>query len=226
MTRKPVDQIIILLSMALLFSLFAISAYKDDTPRSPRTYHDKTEIIPPPVKYKYPEYNQTVAYISNWLLPNIIGNLQITYEYTRHQSLGYYYITAYCPAECGYTGSNYPTGWMTASGTICHRADYENRLTEPTTCAISRSIHSFGDLFYLPDFDRVFIAEDTGSAVKGKHLDLFYEEYSDVRSFPTGWYEAFTVEYITDTTTTNQIKEAMKWGKGTCFETSGGQKHG
>lgn len=225
MTKKPVDQIIILLSMAFLFSYFGIIAYRDDTPRSPRENHDKTEIIPPPEKYVYPEYNRTVAFFNNWLEPNILGNLQITYEYTRHQSLGYYYITAYCPAECGYNGSNYPTGWRTASGTICHRADYENRLTEPTTCAISRSVHSFGDLFYLPDFDRVFIAEDTGGAVKGKHLDLFYFEYYDVQTFPTGWYETFTVEYITSTTTTNEVRRASEWGRNTCFQdTPGGTK--
>lgn len=108
-------------------------------------------------------------------------------------SLGYYYITGYSPQECG--GS-----WTTASGATCHRSSYEDRLTIPTTCAIDKSLHNFGDLFYIPAFDRVFIAEDTGSAVKGKHLDLFYEEYADVVSFPTGYYEVFSVEYIYGTT--------------------------
>lgn len=111
-------------------------------------------------------------------------------------SLGKYFITAYCPAECGYNGYNYPRGWTTASDIICHRANYSNRYTEPTTCAIDRKIHSFGDLFYIEEFDRVFIAEDTGSAVKNKHLDLFYIEYSDVVSFPTGYYETYSVECV------------------------------
>ena len=113
---------------------------------------------------------------------------KLTFNRMRLTSLGYYYITAYCPYECG--GS-----WSTASGVTCHRADYDHRLTEPTTCAISRSIHSFGEEFYLPDFDRTFIAEDTGSAVRGYHLDLFYEDYADVLSFPTGYYEVFAVEW-------------------------------
>lgn len=120
----------------------------------------------------------------------------VTYKEMKLTSLGTYYITAYCPSECGYNGHNYPKGWETASGAICHRASYEYRLSEPTTCAISRKVHKFGQVFYIKEFDRTFTAEDTGSAVKGKHLDLFYEDYSDVCSFPTGYYEVFAVEWV------------------------------
>ena len=121
---------------------------------------------------------------------------KLTYKEMELTYLGRYYITAYCPSECGYNGENFPCGWTTASGEICHRADYEHRLTEPTSCAISRSVHSFGDEFYLPDFDRTFIAEDTGSGVQGRHLDLFYEDYEDVVSFPTGYYDVYAVEWV------------------------------
>ena len=118
-----------------------------------------------------------------------------TYTIMHKDYIGTYFITAYCPSECGYNGENYPTGWTTASGEICHRADWEDRLWEPTTCAVDRSIHSFGDMFYIEEFDRVFIAEDTGPGVNGRHLDLFYEEYDDVISFPTGYYAVYSVWY-------------------------------
>lgn len=121
---------------------------------------------------------------------------KFTYKKMELTYLGRYFITAYSPSECGFNGYNFPAGWTTASGEICHRADYDHRLTEPTSCAISRSIHSFGDEFYLPDFDRTFIAEDTGSAVQGRHLDLFYEDYEDVVSFPTGYYDVYAVEWV------------------------------
>ena len=52
-----------------------------------------------------------------------------------------------------------------------------------------------GEYFYIEEFDRVFISEDTGPGVQGKHLDLFYEDYDSVLSFPTGYYEVFSVEY-------------------------------
>ena len=118
-----------------------------------------------------------------------------TYTIMHKDYIGTYFITAYCPSECGYNGENYPTGWTTASGEICHRADWEDRLWSPTTCAIDRSIHSFGDMFYIEEFDRVFVAEDTGPGVNGRHLDLFYEEYDDVISFPTGYYDVYSVWY-------------------------------
>lgn len=126
-------------------------------------------------------------HLSNKML-DIMKNAKITITIMKKESLGWYFITAYCPAECG--GS-----WETASGATCHRADWENRYSEPTTCAISRSVHSFNELFYIEEFDRVFISEDTGPGVQGKHLDLFYEDYDSVISFPTGYYEVFSVEY-------------------------------
>ena len=98
-------------------------------------------------------------------------------------SLGTYYITGYTSIECG--GST-----MTASGATCHKGN-------PTTCAIDSKLHDFGDLFYIAEFDQVYVAEDTGSAVKGKHLDLYFwdDEYNYALSI-TGYYEVFAVEYV------------------------------
>lgn len=98
-------------------------------------------------------------------------------------SLGTYYITGYTSIECG--GST-----MTASGATCHKGN-------PTTCAIDPKLHDFGDLFYIAEFDQVYVAEDTGSAVKGKHLDLYFwdDEYNYALSI-TDYYEVFAVEYV------------------------------
>lgn len=108
------------------------------------------------------------------------------------ESLGKYYITAYSPQETG--------SWVTASGIKLHRASWENRYTEPTTCAVDPKLHKIGKngtLFYLPDFDRVFIAQDTGRLVKKKHLDLAYTDLKSVKSFPTGKYQTFKVKSMT-----------------------------
>lgn len=198
MTEKPFDQIVILLSLAFLFSLFAlIGSWKTPRPltREPETKQINTE-PPEPEKYDYPKSNPKINYFVNWYKPTHFVRETRTEVETEYQYLGYYYLTAYCPQECGFNGSNYPTGWRTASGAICHRAEEENRLTEPTTCAIDRKYHSFGTVFYIPYFDRTFIAEDTGSAVKGYHLDLFYEDYGSMAAFPTGYYEVYSVTYI------------------------------
>ena len=165
-------------------------------PSRPAEYMPKPTITPTPTptaqQLFYKEFIDTVE------------NEEIVVEAIEYTYIGTYFITAYCPWECGYNGENYPAGWRTASDTICHRADYNHRLTEPTTCAIDRYYHSFGDLFYIEEFDRVFVAEDTGSGVKGHHLDLFYEDYDDVISFPTGYYTVYSVEYVTKTITARE----------------------
>ena len=141
------------------------------------------------------------------LLNEIVG-LDIKYCTVEGDFLGYFFITAYCPSECGYIEyadgtDNFPCGWITATDTICYRADEEHKLTEFTTCAADpRFFHvgaEDGQTFYLPDFGRVFIAQDTGSAVLGNHLDLFYEDYGSVLNFPTGYYPTYTAEIVTHT---------------------------
>ena len=112
---------------------------------------------------------------------------------TKLTSLGTYYITGYTSVECG--GST-----TTASGTTCHKAaSVADSINNPTTCAIDPALHDFGDVFFLESFG-YFIAEDTGSAVKGKHLDLYFwdHEYGYALSI-TGYYTVYAVEYIEGT---------------------------
>lgn len=190
-SNTRIDKVIIFLSVILLFALFIklavtpVVLVKDRYTTLPYVKQAETKWIRPIPQYK----TQTLSEEYN-----------DTYIIIHKESLGYYYITAYCPHECGYVEysdgtDNFPAGWRTASGEICHRADWENRLYEPTTCAISRSHHSFGDMFYIEEFDRVFVAEDTGPGVQGKHLDLFYETYEEMSEFPTGYYEVYSVWY-------------------------------
>lgn len=175
-----------------MFSLFAFLGIcgKSKPTAISREHSLKVEYIPPvePLQYEYTRYEPEDVYYDNWYKPTHLIHETVTRCELVYTSLGNYYLTAYSPQETG--------SWGTASGTTLHRADYDNRLTEPTTCAIDRSLHHFGDLFYIPAFDRVFVAEDTGGAVRGKHLDLGYTDLESVWSFPTGYYEVYAVEYV------------------------------
>lgn len=103
--------------------------------------------------------------------------------------VGTYYITAYCScSKCCWPSTN-----MTASGTTCH---YEDNPREPTTCAIDRKLHSFGDTFYLKSEGRMYVAEDTGSAVKGKHIDLYFPDHSYVQSYGSHYETVYTVKTV------------------------------
>lgn len=185
MTQKKIKLIKTSLALALSFSCIFRTGVIGDVKEKVFNPKNKLPVLPVEQKIKIPKHERQKPF-NNFLLR--MEGISFTVTIINKESLGWYFITSYCPAECG--GS-----WQTASGETCHRADWEDRLYEPTTCAIDRNVHSFGDLFYIEEFDRVFIAEDTGSAVLGKHLDLFYEDYDDVLSFPTGWYEVFSVSY-------------------------------
>ena len=113
-------------------------------------------------------------------------------------SLGTYYVTGYTSWELG--GSV-----QTASGATCHKAaSIEDSFFNPTTCAadVWGGYHDFGDILYLEDFG-YFVVEDTGSAVKKKHIDLYYgltyEENQEALTI-TGYYEVFSVDYVYGTT--------------------------
>lgn len=47
------------------------------------------------------------------------------------------------------------------------------------TIAVDPSIIPLGTRVYIPKFDRVFIAEDTGSAIKGHRIDIFMATEDD-----------------------------------------------
>lgn len=184
--------ITLILSIIMLITLFGNLAYN--------TRHSSTIVK----NIHVPETTTEVTKIELSHVEDKYVPVLYTYYEMELTSLGTYYLTAYCPHECGYKeysdgSNNYPVGWRTASGEICHRADWAYRLSEPTTCAISRSVHNFGDEFYIPEFDRTFIAEDTGPGVQGRHLDLFYESYDEMASFPTGYYEVYAVTWVEKT---------------------------
>ena len=108
------------------------------------------------------------------------------------EPLGKYYITAYSPQETG--------SWITASGIKLHRASFENRYTEPTTCAVDPKLHKIGKngvKFYIEEFDRVFIAQDTGRLIKGRKIDLAYTDLKSAKAFPTGKYQTYRVVSVT-----------------------------
>ena len=198
MSRRELLTFFIVTLALTAFTLLSINNNKAKTPKNVLQARDKTiikvTVTPTPTNTPTPtpKPNRVTKYHKYYLKP-CIDEIPLTCYKLELSNLGKHFITAYSPQECGYNGSNFPKGWTTASDTICHRAEYSKRYIEPTTCAIDRRLYRFGDLFYIAEFDRVFIAEDTGSAVKNKHLDLFYENYSDVVAFPTGYYTVYSV---------------------------------
>ena len=91
--------------------------------------------------------------------------------------IGRYYITAYSHIE---TGSK-----ITASGGKVHYGTI-------TTCAADPKYHKFGE--YLEVNGRIYRVEDTGSAVRKKHLDLYEPSMKKLDNY-TGYQTVYRVEF-------------------------------
>lgn len=84
-------------------------------------------------------------------------------------SLGIFTVTAYCKCEkcCG-RWSDYPT----ASGT---------QPTEGRTIAVDPSVIALGEKVTIDG--TTYIAEDTGSAIKGNRIDMYFDSHAEAVAY-------------------------------------------
>lgn len=165
--------------------------------------HHDVESLKPPVK----EPERPKMKEPNKILLKLYS-LEIHYQTMEFEYVGRHFITAYCPEECGYNGNNYPTGWRTSSDTICH---YSNDWEIPTTCAIDRGFHKYGEVIlvgdpYDPNNRKIYITEDTGPGVKGLWIDCFVETMDEVRRWDTRYDSVWNVTYIDHTITVGEMQ--------------------
>lgn len=95
------------------------------------------------------------------------------------EPIGRYYITAYSHME---TGSK-----ITASGSTCHKG------TITTAAADVPKYFHFGDYVYVEGFG-LYRIEDTGSAVKKRHLDLYEPEMKKLDGY-TSYRQVYRVTF-------------------------------
>lgn len=75
-------------------------------------------------------------------------------------------VTGYCPGPpC--VDPKWADG-MTAAGTPARRG----------VCAADWDVFPKGTVFFVPQYGKCRV-EDTGSAVKGKHIDLYFDTYDE-----------------------------------------------
>ena len=150
---------------------------------SPREKEEAPETRPE--KYINPAIGEALQ------LRNSYNGIEVTYTVILTEYLGHYFITAYSDEE---TNSR-----ATASGIEVH---YSEDNFEPTTCAIDRNYHRFGELFMIDG--HVYIAEDTG-AFRGLWIDCFVETMEEVRAWDTGYKSVYSVEYETRETEKREV---------------------
>jgi len=196
---RTVNTLLLLSFMLINQAILTIPYARDDHRPKKKDIAGKFET------FHNPEIEEEVrrpneAIIGEAKLRNVWNDITVTYTTIELDYLGRYFITAYCPEECG--GS-----WMTSSGATCH---YSDTWSEPTTCAIDRNYHRFGEYLAIDFGDgdlKTYVTEDTGPGVRGLWIDCFVVTMDEVRAWPTGWKPVYSVTYVTKTLNKNERME-------------------
>lgn len=175
--------------------------YMKNPPEYKQGFTPKDFEVPLPkyqVEFKQKQKINRLPQFDGWFeMRSRMYDVPLSYNYIEYEYLGMYFVTAYCPEECGFNGSNFPKGWTTASDTICH---YSDDWKTPTTCAIDRNYFSFGEYLMIghPDSEdkKIYVTEDTG-AFRGRWIDCFVETMYEVDTWATGYYPVYSVEFKT-----------------------------
>ncbi|MDN5324673.1 MAG: hypothetical protein PWP02_383 [Thermosipho sp. (in: thermotogales)] len=96
---------------------------------------------------------------------------------------GSFKITFYTPWDDGKI-PEHPTFKLTRTGKVAR---------EWVTAAVDPSIIPLGSLIYIPAFKKIFIAEDTGSSIKGNRIDIYIEDVYAARKNSIKEYEIYVL---------------------------------
>lgn len=188
--------IVVLLGLAITFTARGIHRYstiqQSVEPEKPVTTYVCIATPTPiptatPIPNKYIEFHKTN-------FKKKFDEVSVVAVYPEFEYIGDYFITAYCPEECGYRvysdgSDNFPNGWITATGTVCHR---EEEWWNPSTCGINTKYLNYGDILYIDG--KVYVAEDTGY-VTMPLIDLFMPSYEQMMTHGSHWTDVYRVSY-------------------------------
>ncbi|WP_296644101.1 3D domain-containing protein [Romboutsia sp. 13368] len=120
--------------------------------------------------YKLVQKNTSVTilgYEGDWTKVSIddeVGYIYSTYVSEGEPTKESFNLENATPLEVKATA--YAGDTITSTGTV-PKAGY--------TIAVDPSVIPYGTRVYIPEFDKVFVAEDCGSAIKGNRIDIFME---------------------------------------------------
>ena len=119
-------------------------------------------------------------------IPETVATEPPTEQKEEWTSLGTFKLTAYCPCEdcCGYWATIRPTDEngnpivYTASGAIAEAG---------TTIAVDPNIIPYGSKVKIND--HIYIAQDTGGAIVGNCVDIYFDNHQEALVFGVQYAE-------------------------------------
>ncbi|QJA08435.1 SH3 domain-containing protein [Romboutsia sp. CE17] len=104
-----------------------------------------------------------VSYEEDWV--KVVHNDKVGYVHSKYVSEGSSKETSVEYTKMNVKATAYAGDTITSTGTT----------PKWGTIAVDPEVIPYGTKVYIPEFDKVFIAEDTGSAIKGNKIDIFMD---------------------------------------------------
>lgn len=186
MNNTDFERIIVIASISLIFALYGVLAIRTSN-YIPEVADEHTESYVPNYHLVYLEHTKLKV-----LMYSIPKEIEYAGQFEEEVSeemnclmyatipIGRYYITAYNHEE---TGSK-----KTASGTTCHEGTISTAAGD-----VWGGYFKFGD--YIEVDSRIYKIEDTGSAVRKKHVDLYFSSYKEMARYGSNWQNISRVEF-------------------------------
>ena len=177
-----IDRCVILSALAMLCILYGVLALGPDIVEI-QEEETVIEVVPAVIEVEPEPWKPSIEkeiktyYFERDTTEDHIDEVQTALFYAT-VPIGRYYITAYSHME---TGSK-----ITASGSTVHQGII-------TTCAADPKYHRFGE--YLEIGGRIYRVEDTGSAVKKRHIDIYIPELKKVQRYNSHYETIYKVEF-------------------------------
>ena len=97
------------------------------------------------------------------------------------QYLGNFKLTAYCSCfECCEKRPTEADYGITATGT---------KATQGRTIAVDNSVIPYGTKVIIDEYE--YTAEDTGGAIKGKHIDIYFDSHEEALNFGVKYKDVY-----------------------------------
>lgn len=105
-------------------------------------------------------------------------------------SLGYFKLTAYCSCSlcCGKWANNRP---IDKNGNTIVYGSIGERLMEGYSIAVDPSVIPYGAKVIIDG--RTYKAQDCGGAIKGKRIDVYFENHQDALNYGVQYAEVFAM---------------------------------
>ena len=170
-TIKAVDLLLSISAFCIVFGSTLIFIREEEQVQEEEIIQDTIKALPSIV----PEIKASLQPITS----ELEEEMEMSALFYATEPIGKYYITAYSHLE---TGSK-----LTASGTTVHQGNI-------TTCAadVPKYFH-FGD--YIEVGGQIYRVEDTGSAVKKKHIDIYIPDLKTVKNYPSHYETIYRVYF-------------------------------